>query len=220
MSNNPSWLTEDTATSAAHTVASNPVANKMAKNIAQDKDVQNAVLNAAMKNAAPSWASGNSEPEQNQGGGDIENQQQRPEKVVFTPEQIKEMDSSRLVLRMAYSISAILLGLASVFALISQASLDAAIFAVYTFLFALLMCCFEIPIGFISKMISINFGFLYSIGGRFIFTVVVGFLAITIGGIFAYLAAGCLYASLFLHVYTICKVPQYETYLRQKHYYN
>lgn len=216
MSNNPSWLTEDATTSAAHSIASNPVANKMAKNIAADKDVQNAVFNAAIKNAAPSWASSNAAPQ------DVENPQQGdPERLVFSPEDIKEMDSYRLVLRMAYSISAILLGLASVLSMISTSnSLDAAIFSVYTFLFATLMCCFEIPLSFISKMISVNFGFLYSIQGRFVFTVVVGFLAITIGGILAYLAAGCLYAAVVFHLYIICKQPKYETWLRQKHHYN
>ncbi len=70
----------------------------------------------------------------------------------------------------------------------------------------------------VSRLLAINFGFLYNLGGRWIFLLFVGFMSFSLSTIG--IAAMCfLYVVGLFHAYIMWKFPRFEEYLRKKHYY-
>ena len=67
-------------------------------------------------------------------------------------------------------------------------------------------------------MIAVNFGFLYTLTGRSIFIVLVGFMSFFIS-LFGKCAMGALFAAQLLQIFIMLKFPRFEEYLRKKHYY-
>jgi hypothetical protein len=71
----------------------------------------------------------------------------------------------------------------------------------------------------VAKFIANNFGFMYTLPGRWAFLLFVGFMAFSLGTIG--IAAMCwLYVIGLVHVYVIFKFPKFEEYVRRKHYYD
>ncbi len=70
----------------------------------------------------------------------------------------------------------------------------------------------------VAKLIATNFGFLYSLSGRTIFLLFVGFMSFQIS-LFGKIVMGILYAVGAFHAYVMWKFPRFEEYLRKKHYY-
>ena len=70
----------------------------------------------------------------------------------------------------------------------------------------------------ISRMIAVNFGFMYTLSGRFIFLILVGFMAFLLS-LFGKIAMGVLYGVALFHAYVMYKFPRFEEYLRKKHYF-
>ncbi len=69
-----------------------------------------------------------------------------------------------------------------------------------------------------ARLIAINFGFMYSLSGRCIYLLFVGFMSFqlyTLGKV----AMGALYGVGLFHFYIMWKFPRFEEYLRKKHYY-
>ncbi len=117
-----------------------------------------------------------------------------------------------------YGVAAILLGAASALSLIKQTDVGLVFFAIYVFFFALLICCFELGLSFSARFIAVNFGFLYSISGRIIFLLFVGFMSYNFA-IFGQIAMGVLYFVGLCHILIMCKFPEFEAYIRRKHFY-
>ena len=70
----------------------------------------------------------------------------------------------------------------------------------------------------VSRLLAINFGFLYTLSGRWTFLLFVGFMSFSLGNIG--IAAMCaLYVVGLFHVYIMWKFPRFEEYLRKKHYF-
>lgn len=59
---------------------------------------------------------------------------------------------------------------------------------------------------------------MYSAAGRFLFIVLVGFMAFLLSTI-GKVAMGFLYAVMLFHIYVLFKFPRFEEYLRKKHYF-
>jgi hypothetical protein len=166
MASKPSWLDDEenqaSAVSAAKTVAASPMAQKVAKDVAKDPKVQNAVKDAFVSSVtssarnpdptAPAWASdtyaapvvpgvpadattresvGNPDPNS---GKEFE----------CDPELLRDMKRWHLYLRVAYMISAVLLGLAGGLELAKTPSIGVFFFCFYVMFFALIICCFEV----------------------------------------------------------------------------
>lgn len=225
----PSWLTEETISSAA----SNPAVQSAAVKVASNPTVQKAAVNHAkneINKSAPGWASEpvtaqpytppnpnghNTMPANN----DVENQ--RPSQTVpdfdCSPEELKEIQRYHLYLRVAFMLTAIMMSLASVLTL-QSCSVATAFIAMYVFFFAVLIFCFELGLKAVAEMIASNFGFLYSFVGRVIFVIVLcGMLARL--STWGYVAMGLLVISLGGNLYVLFKLPRYDEYLRKKHYF-
>jgi hypothetical protein len=91
--------------------------------------------------------------------------------------------------------------------------------AIYLFFFAIMLCCFELAIRRVSKMIVQNFGFMYSAGGKVMFLAFIAMMCFELSALgkvcFALLICYC-----FANLYIQFKHPQYARYLRLMHYYN
>lgn len=85
--------------------------------------------------------------------------------------EIKQCRMAYLIMRVMYIISATLTATAAILALVTVALTSPTIVFIsfYIFVFSILICCFEFGTGFIAKLISVNFGFMYTVGGRIFF---------------------------------------------------
>lgn len=70
----------------------------------------------------------------------------------------------------------------------------------------------------ISRMIAVNFGFLYTLPGRIVFVILLGFMAFLLS-VIGKVAMGVLYAVCLFHCFVMWKFPRFEEYLRKKHYF-
>ena len=135
-----------------------------------------------------------------------------------------QLEQAHTYLRVLYIIAAILLGVAAALSFVGQKDVGLYFFAIYVFFFAILICCYELGFSFTARFIAVNFGFLYSLTGRMIFLLFVGFMSFALGqstppNDWGYAAMGVLYLVGLVHVYFLCKFPEYEAYVRRKHFY-
>jgi hypothetical protein len=67
------------------------------------------------------------------------------------------------------------------------------------------------------QVIAANFGFLYTIVGRCLFCLFVGFMCYQFNAA-GYSAMGLLFFTLLFHIYVMFKFPKFSAYLRKKHF--
>ncbi len=91
--------------------------------------------------------------------------------------------------------------------------------AVYLFIFALLLCCFELAFRQAALIIVQNFGFMYTVLGRSLFLSFVAILSFQISTI-GKVMFGLLVLYGIMSMYINYKHPQYGRYLRTLHYFN
>lgn len=237
MSTKPSWLDdEESQTAAVKTVgkvAQNPIAQKVAKDVAQDPKVQAAVkdafLSAATDAATPAWAKDSYAPpavagipvaEATTSRDTVSNPDPNSGKEFeCDPEVLRDMKRWHLYLRLLYMLAACFLGLAGGLILAAAPSITQFFFCFYVMFFALILCCFEIGLDSVGRLIAVNFGFLYTIPGRLGFLLFVGFMSYSLA-LVGKLAMGFLYFVYCVHIFIYFKFPKFEEYLRKMHYFS
>jgi hypothetical protein len=136
MSEVPSWLNEDNASTAVK-VASNPAVRQAASNPA----VRDAVLNnLPPPPPPPKSASANYNDVES---GRASEATGSPSEFVVEEQTLKSMQNWHLALRVAYIAAAAFLATAAALSLQSQKDIGLIFFAFYVFFFALMLCCFE-----------------------------------------------------------------------------
>lgn len=138
--------------------------------------------------------------------------------LVISEDRKAAINKAHTWVRVLYIIAAILLGAGAVLSLMTQKDVGLIFFAFYVFFFALLICCFELGLSVSARFIAVNFGFLYSLSGRMLFLLFVGFMSFNFA-VLGQVAMGFLYLVGCCHVYVMCKFPEYEEYVRRKHFY-
>lgn len=152
MADAPSWLTEEdtvetpnpatknsstsssnkkAAATAVAAVASNPKAQKYAAAAAADKGSK--------------WISGDDDEPVTK-PKDVEKgkvDRDEPEDFEMDPAELKDMQKYHLILRVAYILAAIIMGVTAGVSLINQTDLGKIFFAFYVMFFVSLICCFE-----------------------------------------------------------------------------
>jgi hypothetical protein len=205
MSTQPSWLTADPAVQAA---AKSPVVQQAAKAAANE-----AIRNPEAAVKAYGYAKDVEAGRQSQSQA----QMARASELGIDAERLAMIKRYHLVLRICYCLTAIGMGIAAYFAIVGGASIGLIFIAGYVCCFGCLLCCFEVGIGMIARIMAVNFGFLYSSVGRFAFTLFVSVLTfqLKLPGIIVMAFFDCVLA---LNLYVLWKYPEYETYLRKEHY--
>lgn len=212
MSEAPSWLTEENISTPQATSTTNPAARSSTKKKSE-------------KVASPPPAPVASSTK------DVESQQTvsaptstkadktlEETEFVIDEETLKEMRRWHIALRIAYMCSAILLATGAVLSFEGQDDIGLAFFAIYVLFFSVMICCFEFALDMIAKAIAINFGFMYTLPGRIVFIILVGFMSFWLG-LVGQCAMGLLFAALTLHIVIMFRFPRFEEYLRKKHYF-
>jgi len=233
MSEAPSWLTEENISTAAK-VTQNPAAQKAAGKVAKNPEVQKAVKKEVQKAAtsnAPTWATSNEgsytppgDVESNTNADSARKQStasdaNRSSEFVIEEQTLKDMQRWHLALRLLYMSAAILMAAAAVLAFENaNSNIGVAFFAIYTIFFSVMICCFEFALNAVARLIAVNFGFMYSLLGRLLFLLFVGFMSFQLS-LFGKIAMGILYGVGLFHAFIMYRFPRFEEYLRKKHYY-
>ena len=232
MSDVPAWLSEDTTKTVATSLAKNPQVQAAAYTAAKDPAVQAAAFSAARQSLsaspsdpnAPSWATSDPVPPPSRGpaaGSDVEKgmrQIQSQPETEIDPDTLRRMKNWHLLLRLSYMSAAIIMAAAAVISLEIQSDVALAFFAIYVFVFAILIFCFEVNLSLCARPLAINFGFMYTLPGRAIFLLFVAFMIYSLQIPLAYAAFAILLAVGVLHMIILFKFPLFETYLRRLHY--
>lgn len=117
--------------------------------------------------------------------------------------------------------------LTSLLALLTTQSMTTGVLSCYVVVFACLLCCFETHLKQISKLIALNFGFMYSAKSRSAFMMFIGRLLLqcillkclqyfcsgTIMfsfSLFGKLIGAAMLANAFFNIFIIFKYPQFE----------
>ncbi len=231
MSDAPSWLTDDATADVAESLARNPHVQNAAKNAAKDPRVQKAAYDAAIGNAQPSWAGDHNDG--GNGGGDYrsaddvevgttsDGKRVNPHATniaAVPPAELEKMKGYHNILRLIYIGAAIFMSAVAVKTFLNETDLFMLCFSFYIFIFSMLICCFEVQFfGFIAKFIAVNFGFMYSIIGRWLFLLFVGFMCYTLGDLG--IACMCaLYIGGLGHAWMIYMFPFFQEYQRMLHF--
>ena len=236
----PAWLNDDVAADVAVKVAKNPAAQSVAMKAANDPTVQKAMIEHVKKEATPNWANSDPVPnkESNQpassdplfGPGpsappkDVEsapvNTQEQggnPYGRDIPPEDVARMKKYHLFLRIAYVVGSILLAISCGVTLSKESEVGVILFCLYGFFFAILMFAFELHWAGVGVILAANFGFLYSIIGRWIFLLFVGFMQFHLG-VLGIVTMSVLYAIGLIHLIFYCRFPYFPEYQRKLHY--
>lgn len=131
--------------------------------------------------------------------------------------ELKEIEVWADRLRKYYLIISVMLFLAAFFSLGSN-SLVVVFIALYVWFFSILLFCFELSLSAFTKVISENFGFLYSPIMRSLFHFLLMLLSFELGFIGKLACIGLAFSGI-MYVYVIVKHPMYEDVLRRKHYF-
>lgn len=152
------------------------------------------------------------------------------------PDVLAQMKKAHYATRILYITACILMGAAAGLALTpsSQAgtsstsiaasqgtatnNVGTAFFAAYVLFFCLIMCCFEVGLNMCSSVLAINFGFLYTLSGRLLFLLFVGFMSFSLS-IFGIAAMIYLYLVGAVHIGIMLYYPKFSEWVRQKDYF-
>ena len=130
-----------------------------------------------------------------------------------TAEGVEPIDKSiaryMLYTRIINFVLSICMLLASLLSILTTNSATTGVLAAYVSVFACLLCCFETHLKQVSKIIAVNFGFLYSAKSRAIFMVFIGTLMFSFS-LFGMIIGACMMANAVFNLYIIFKYPQYD----------
>lgn len=131
--------------------------------------------------------------------------------------ELKEIDAWAERLRKYYMTISVMMFLSAFFSL-GSSDLVVVFIALYVWFFSILIFCFELSLSAFTKLISENFGFLYSPVMRSLFHFMLMFMSFELGFL-GKLACIGLAAAGVMYIWVIVKHPLYEDVLRRKHYY-
>jgi len=103
---------------------------------------------------------------------------------------------------------------ASVLSLLTTSDITTGVLSCYIVVFACLLCCFETHLKQVSKIIALNFGFLYSAKSRCIFLVFIGIILFDFS-LFSKIIGAFMLANAGFNAYIIVRYPEYEDYQRK-----
>ena len=192
-------MTADVAVKAASNPAVQNAAVSAAKNPAVQKAAVNHMTGQNDVEAGRPSSSGNN-------GGD------------FDPADVQQMKKFHTFLRVGFIVTSIMMALAASLTLQSGTNASTAFIAFYVFFFAVVMFCFECGLKSVAKLISSNFGFMYTLSGRFLFLCIVSGMCIKLSTV-GIVCVGCIALCMVGYAYVLFQCPNFEEYLRKKHYY-
>lgn len=151
----------------------------------------------------------------------------------FTAEEKAALSKVHWVLRILYMSVAILLSACAAYAITlsnvqtsistttsssSTESWGVVFIALYVFMFSILVCCFEVGLTVVTRCMSENFGFLYTIVGRYFFMAMLAGLCVKLY-LFGYFMIAFIAIAMLVHSILLFRNPRLGEYIRELHYY-
>lgn len=135
--------------------------------------------------------------------------------------EITMINRLNIAIRFINVVTAILMSAAAVTTLFMQTGIDlgTGFIAAYVFFFAIVIFFFECAFPGCSKVISQNFGFMYSTPGRALFLAFVAGMCFRLSTL-GYVSMGLLCFGFLFYVVVRIRHPKYEAYIRQRHFTN
>ena len=99
--------------------------------------------------------------------------------------------------------------IASLLSLLTTTSATTGILGIYTVVFSCLLCCYETHLKQVSKIIALNFGFLFSAKSRCVFMVFIGTIMFSFS-LFGQLIGIAMLANAGFNAYILFKYPEFE----------
>jgi hypothetical protein len=110
------------------------------------------------------------------------------------------------VINLGLSICMILI---SLLAILTTQSATTGVLACYVVVFACLLCCFETHLKQVSKIIALNFGFMYSAKSRAAFMIFIGTILFSFS-LFGKILGLCMLANAGFNIYILWKYPSFD----------
>ena len=111
--------------------------------------------------------------------------------------------------RIANLILSVCMMIASLLSLLTTTSATTGILGCYVVVFSCLLCCYETHLKQVSKLIALNFGFLFSAKSRCIFMIFVGTIMFSFS-LFGQLIGIAMLANAGFNAYVLFKYPEFE----------
>jgi len=117
----------------------------------------------------------------------------------------------RLILytRISNLILSVCMILTSLLALLTTQSMTTGVLSCYVVVFACLLCCFETHLKQISKLIAMNFGFMYSAKSRSAFMMFIGTIMFSFS-LFGKLIGAAMLLNACFNIFIIFRYPEFE----------
>lgn len=128
-------------------------------------------MNTAAKLDTPPWLQ---EPQSPAKGGLSTNNASNLEEGKSSEEAPSEVPRMILYTRIINLILSVCMIIVSLLAMLTTQSATTGVLAGYLVVFACLLCCFETHLKQVSKIIALNFGFMYSARARSVFMLFIG----------------------------------------------
>eukprot|EP00600_Ochromonadales_sp_CCMP1393_P003425 CAMPEP_0174988304 /NCGR_PEP_ID=MMETSP0004_2-20121128/20051_1 /TAXON_ID=420556 /ORGANISM="Ochromonas sp., Strain CCMP1393" /LENGTH=273 /DNA_ID=CAMNT_0016241505 /DNA_START=1038 /DNA_END=1856 /DNA_ORIENTATION=- len=110
------------------------------------------------------------------------------------------------IINLVLSVSMIIV---SLLALLTTQSATTGVLACYLVVFACLLCCFETHLKQVSKVIALNFGFMYSARARCVFMCFIGTILFSFS-LFGKIIGVCMLVNAAFNAYILLKYPGFE----------
>lgn len=119
---------------------------------------------------------------------------------------IPRMITYTRVINLALSICMIII---SLLAILTTQSATTGVLACYVVVFACLLCCFETHLKQVSKIIALNFGFMYSAKSRAVFMIFIGTIMFSFS-LFGKILALCMIGNACFNIFILFKYPDFD----------
>lgn len=104
--------------------------------------------------------------------------------------------------------------LSSLLSLVTTNSMTTGVLACYVIVLSCLLCCYETHLKQVSKVIALNFGFLFSAKSRALFMIFIGSLLFSFS-LFGKLVGCAMVVNAFFNIFILLKYPSFEDAQRQ-----
>lgn len=127
------------------------------------------------------------------------------------PTQYSDPDVPKMILytRVINLVLSICMMIASLLSLLTTTTMTTGVLGCYVVVFSCLLCCYETHLKQVSKMIALNFGFLYSAKSRSVFMIFIGTIMFSFS-LFGKLIGVLMLANAFFNIYVLVRYPDFE----------
>mmetsp|Transcript_28377 Transcript_28377/g.28675 ORF Transcript_28377/g.28675 Transcript_28377/m.28675 type:complete len:261 (+) Transcript_28377:124-906(+) len=179
---------------------------------AETQDIKPAATNTRPNDpttAPPPWLQDSATPQTDANSGSASQSPNADGNQTSASTPDKEIPQAMLYTRVINLVLSGCIVVACLLSLLTTVSITTGVLACYAIVFACLLCCYETHLKQISKMIALNFGFMYSAKYRCVFILFVGIILFNFS-LFGTIVGALMIANSVYNAFIILKYPEFE----------